>query len=223
MATILHTLTRLAGIRSVKLSALSLCFLLVLAALVWQGLQLRAALQPPVLAPTEASEPGPQDGPTQLGKGLLGLFGSSADAESVAAEALEKLPESNLDLQVSAIFFVIPAEQSTAILEDGDRTLILKPGEEVRPGIAVQRIESHRITLKRNGKLEQITFRGYGDIPGASPAPDSPMPMPVAQNIEPVTDTLASSLPAVAEPVPASQGVPTAYQQYIQRKLAQNK
>ncbi|MGA6108331.1 type II secretion system protein N [Pseudomonas solani] len=223
MATILHMLTRLAGIRSVKLSALSLCFLLVLAALVWQGLQLRAALQPPVLAPTEASEPGPQDGPTQLGTGLLGLFGSSADAESVAAEALEKLPESNLDLQVSAIFFVVPAEQSTAILEDGDRTLILKPGEEVRPGIAVQRIESHRITLKRNGKLEQITFRGYGDIPGASPAPDSPMPMPVAQNIEPVTDTLASSLPAVAEPVPASQGVPTAYQQYIQRKLAQNK
>lgn len=223
MATILHTLTRLAGARSVKLSALSLCFLLVLAALVWQGLQLRAALQPPVLAPTEASEPGPQDGPTQLGKGLLGLFGSSADAESVAAEALEKLPESNLDLQVSAIFFVVPAEQSTAILEDGDRTLILKPGEEVRPGIAVQRIESHRITLKRNGKLEQITFRGYGDIPGANPAPESPTPMPVAQNIEPVTDTLASSLPAVAEPVPASQGVPTAYQQYIQRKLAQNK
>lgn len=221
MATILHTLTRLAGIRSVKLSALSLCFLLALAALVWQGLQLRTALQPPVLAPTEANEPGPQDGPTPLGKSLLGLFGSSADAESVAAEALEKLPESNLDLQVSAIFFMVPAEQSTVIVEDGDRTLTLKPGEEVRPGIAVQRIESHRITLKRNGKLEQITFRGFGEMPGGSPAAESPMP--VAQNIEPVTDTLASSLPAVAEPAPATQGVPTAYQQYIQRKLAQNK
>lgn len=221
MATILHTLTQLAATRAVKLSALSLCSLLMLAALTWHGLQLRTALQPPVLAPSALNEPGPQDGPTPLGKGLLGLFGSSAEAESVAAEALEKLPESNLDLQVSAIFFMAPAEQSTVILEDGDRTLILKPGEEVRPGIAVQRIESHRITLKRNGKLEQISFRGFGEMPGSSAAPESPMP--VAQNIEPVTDTLASSLPATPEPAVASQGVPTAYQQYIQRKLAQNK
>ena len=124
MATILHTLTQLAATRAVKLSALSLCSLLMLAALTWHGLQLRAALQPPVLTPSALNEPGPQDGPTPLGKGLLGLFGSSAEAESVAAEALEKLPESNLDLQVSAIFMA-PAEQSTVILEDGDRTLIL--------------------------------------------------------------------------------------------------
>ncbi|WP_165666282.1 type II secretion system protein N [Metapseudomonas otitidis] len=221
MAIILHTLNQLAATRAVKLSSLSLCSFLMLAALTWHGLQLRAVLHPPVLTPSAMSKPDPQDRPTPLGKGLLVLFGSSAEAESVTAEALEKLPESNLDLQVSAIFFMAPAEQSTVILEDGDRTLILKPGEEVRPGIAVQRIESHRITLKRNGKLEQVSFRGFGEISGSSPTPESTMP--VTQSINPASDTLTSSLPTAAEPTVASQSEPTAYQQFIQRKLAQNK
>src|SRR5690606_29290158 len=65
---------------------------------------------------------------------LPGLFGPTSSMPIKLAKA-EQLPESNLDLQVSAIFFMASSEHSSVVLEDGNRTLILRAGEEARPGI----------------------------------------------------------------------------------------
>lgn len=175
----------------------------------WQGFglyqQLRLAAEQtpqatsPIAAKPERREPS---------AALLELFGTGERDGELAEQQNAPLPESNLNLQVSAIFFVTPVEQSSVIIEDGDQTKTLKRGEEVRPGILVQRIQSNRVTLKHNGKLEQISFRGYAE--GAAAAQQEIAQQPAHEDaFEP------------AQPDPSTAGLSTAYQQFIQRKLAQ--
>jgi len=206
-------------------------FILMLAALTWQATQFIRHInsQPPITGAVsgETTKPHTESKPSSA---LLSLFGAKKNDTELAAQALKKLPESNLTLQVSAIFSMARTEQSSVILEDGDRTMILKSGEEARPGVVVQAIESHRITLKRNGKLEQISFKGFGEMPGGNSI-DSPLPTAqevsaapaISQNNdnEVIAQTLAGNPPATSTAF--DQNLPTAYQQYIQRKLAQNK
>lgn len=175
----------------------------------WQGFELyrlhltEAAAKAPS-TPRSAVEPSK----VELSASLLQLFGAQQrNPEQVESNAA--VPESTLNLQVSAIFLVAPIEQSSVIIEDGDQTKILRRGEQVRPGILVQRIQSDRVTLKRNGKLEQISLRGFAEGSSAPPRemvqqapPDEPPPM----------DTPPSAAPGLATP----------YQQFIQRKLAQS-
>ncbi|HLD66724.1 MAG TPA: type II secretion system protein N [Pseudomonas sp.] len=175
----------------------------------WQGLGLYR------LHLTEAADKSPST-PTsvnvapkvELSASLLQLFGAK-QRNLEQAESNAVVPESTLNLQVSAIFLVAPIEQSSVIIEDGDQTKILRRGEQVRPGILVERIQSDRVTLKRNGKLEQISLRGFAEGSSAPPRemvqqapPPEPMPM----------DT----------PTAAPAGLATPYQQFIQRKLAQS-
>lgn len=154
----------------------------------------------------------------KLSTALFELFGPNKTGSTQVDEAAEKLPESNLNLHVSAIFFMANLGHSSIVLEDGDRTLILKPGDEARPGVTVQHIESNRVTLKRNGKLEQISFRGFGEIAGSALEPSSLPPLAQSSNSEPLTATTS-----LETPPPLEQSTPTAYQQFIQRKLAQTK
>lgn len=190
-----------------------LLFTLMLASLTWKGvsfwsevrIQEGADTAPPL---TPARNP---DRITTKGR-LPALFGSP-DRE-VEPKSLERVPESNLNLQVSAIFFVTEPEQSTAVLEDGNQTLMLRPGEEVRPGIIIAGIEGNRVTLKRNGKLEQLSFRGFGEGEATSleSLPVATMEAPrQSQASQPISDQVTDGVPP-----------PTAYQQFIQRKLAQN-
>lgn len=231
MATLLISATQFFAVRSVRLSALAVLFIAMLVTLTWQATQFIRDLnsQPPIAgaARSETTKPDTEDKPSSA---LLSLFGAKKNDVELAAQALEKLPESNLNLQVSAIFSMARAEQSSVILEDGDRTMILKPGEEARPGIVVQAIESHRITLKRNGKLEQISFKGFGEMPGGNSIGS---PLPTAQEVSAVPATSQNNDNEVIAQAPTGnppatstavdQNLPTAYQQYIQRKLAQNK
>lgn len=175
----------------------------------WQGfglyrLHLSEAVGKAQSTPVSASEPAK----TELSASLLQLFGPQ-QRNLEQAEANAAVPESTLNLQVSAIFFVAPIEQSSVIIEDGDQTKILRRGEQVRPGILVQRIQSDRVTLKRNGKLEQISLRGFAEGTSLPPReiaqqapPEEPMPMDA--------------------PAAAPAGLATPYQQFIQRKLAQS-
>lgn len=166
---------------------------------------------------------------------LLGnLFGFSDATTAISTVPTDELPESNLNLHVSAIFFRTVPAQSTAILEDGDKTLILKTGDEARPGIVVQQIDRNRITLKRNDKLEQISFRGFSDsaseTAGLSTLPSSGQAARLAGETASRTSnrTLAEAR-VHAKPVSnitsgaPQSGASTAYQNYIQRKLAQAK
>jgi len=198
----LKTMPRLAFVLAAAL------LLGMLAHLGWQGFgfykQLRQAVQAPQAATSVVAEPERRE-PSAA---LMGLFGAGERDSELAEQQNTPLPESNLNLQVSAIFFVTPVEQSSVIIEDGDQTKTLKRGEEVRPGIVVQRIQSDRVTLKRNGKLEQISFRGYAE--GAATTPQA-----IAQQ-PPREDATESAAPAASPP-----GLSTAYQQFIQRKLAQ--
>lgn len=215
MASFLQTLSSPVTARAAKVSALLVLPALIAGALGWQALQfVRATQQLSAVADRPAPPSRPDSAKRALDEKLLGLFGS-ADQEQLEQAPRAALPESNLDLQISAIFFMTPPEASSVIIEDGNKTLILKPGEEARPGISIAQIESNRVTFKRNGKLEQLSFRGFGDgeseptedLPLAAIAP-SPSPPP------------ASEAPMEAKS-PSAQ--PTAYQQFIQRKLAQNK
>ncbi len=231
MATVLTPITQFFAVRSVRLSALTVLTIAMLATLGWQINHFIHGLtsQAPVAAAQtgETTQPDTKNKPSSS---LLSLFGAKNPDADLAAQTLEKLPESNLNLQVSAIFFMARAAQSSVILEDGDRTMILKPGEEARPGIVVQAIESNRITLKRNGKLEQISFKGFGEMPGAN-TPTSTLPSApelsaapeISQNNDSeVVAQVPVDIPSAA-PAAVEQNSPTAYQQYIQRKLAQNK
>lgn len=212
-----RTFNHFAAIRSVQLTALLLLTLTILATQSWQGFNFFSELQHDKLsiginAPqgiTKTDKPG-------LSKSLIQLLGSTEDLADQGHKAAEIHPESNLNLQVSAIFFMAPPGKSSVILEDGDRTLILTPGEEARPGITIQAIESNLITLKRNGKLEQISFREHdeanSDTPGLSSLPAQ------VQSAE-----SAATSPETATATATEQNTPTAYQQYIQRKLALNK
>lgn len=214
MVSAFRTLTHYASIRSVRLGGSALLALGMFASLGREGLELLRTVQQvaparAVVAPLAVSGPASSDPAPPL----LQLFGDAPAGTVALAEKAAPLPESNLNIQVSAIFFQSTPEQSSVVLEDGDNTLMLKSGEEVRPGIAVSRIESHRITLERGGKFEQISFRGFGGEDGDSPAP-SQLP-PIVQ----VIPDASPLLPADG----GGQGAPAAYQQYIQRKLAQNK
>ncbi len=231
MATVLAPITQFFAVRSIRLSALTVLTIAMLATLGWQISQFVRGLnnQAPVAA-AQTGETTPETNENKPSSSLLSLFGAKNPDADLAAQTLEKLPESNLNLQVSAIFFMARAAQSSVILEDGDRTMILKPGEEARPGIVVQAIESNRITLKRNGKLEQISFKGFGEMPGAntpanalpSAAEISAAPEISQNNDSEVIAQLPVDMPT-APPAAVEQNSPTAYQQYIQRKLAQNK
>ncbi|MDG9925153.1 MULTISPECIES: type II secretion system protein N [unclassified Pseudomonas] len=212
MASFVQTLSSPLAATSAKLGIWLVLPALILASISWQAFQFAQTTRQQAPA-AEAAQPAAQSESAKrsLDKHLLGIFGS-ADQEQPDQAQREALPESNLDLQISAIFFMTAPEESSVIIEDGNKTLILKPGEEARPGIAIAKIESNGVTFKRNGKLEQLSFRGFGE--GESAAPES---LPAAP-AEPPTAT--NETPAVAK---SAESPPTAYQQFIQRKLAQNK
>ena len=231
MATVLTPMTQLFAARSIRLGALTVLTISMLVTLGWEVSHFFRGFtsQTPVAA-VQTGETTLPDTKNKLSSSLLSLFGAKNPDTDLAAKTTEKLPESNLNLQVSAIFFMARAAQSSVILEDGDRTMILKPGEEARPGIVLQAIETHRITLKRNGKLEQISFKGFGEMPGANtPAntlpstPELSVTPEISQNNDSeVVAQIPVDIPS-AEPAAVEQNTPTAYQQYIQRKIAQNK
>jgi type II secretory pathway component PulC len=213
MASFLQTLSSPLAARGAKFGAWLVLPALILATLGWQAFQFAQTTQKQasiaeIATATSSSEPAKKS----LDKHLLGIFGS-LDQEQPEQTRLEALPESNLDLQISAIFFMTSPAESSVILEDGNKTLILKPGEEARPGIAIAKIESNGVTFKRNGKLEQLSFRGFGE--GESATPDS---LPTAPAESPIASANETSGVATSAESP-----PTAYQQFIQRKLAQNK
>jgi type II secretory pathway component PulC len=215
MANALRMTINFAKTRSAQRLLLTLLVISMTAILGGQGFRFFNELQLNKPDSTIGS-PAPTPEKRKLSTALIELFGSSGGDSTQISKAAEQLPESNLNLHVSAIFFMANPGQSSIVLEDGDRTLILKPGDEARPGITVQHIESNRVTLKRNGKFEQISFRGFGEIASNGSAPSS-LP-PIAQNSEPLATTTSSETPATLE-----QNTPTAYQQFIQRKLAQTK
>jgi type II secretory pathway component PulC len=211
MASFLQTLSSPMAARSAKFGAWLMLPALTLATLGWQAFQFaQTTRQQDSIAEVTSTTSSPTPANKSLDQHLLGIFGS-LDQEQPEQVQREALPESNLDLQISAIFFMTRPEESSVIIEDGNKTLILKPGEEARPGIAIAEIESNRVTFKRNGKLEQLSFRGFGE--GESASPES---LPVASAEPPP--------PAVEAPAAAksTEPPPTAYQQFIQRKLAQN-
>ncbi|TBV01912.1 type II secretion system protein N [Phytopseudomonas dryadis] len=214
MASLLIKLNRLMESSLFRWTSMPLVMGCLAALLAFKSIALRQTLQLPADANIPLDQPQAAS-PKPLSAELLTLFGTSRDKEAAQPE-LAVLPESNLNLQVSAIFFNSSAAQSHVILEDGDKTLSLKPGEEVRPGITLQKVESHRITLKRNGQLEQVSFRGYGDSPADVNLESLP---PIAQSMAPPTPTM----PNAEQPAMEPNNVPTPYQQYIQRKIAQNK
>lgn len=213
MASFLQTLSSPSAVKAAQFAALLVLPALILSALGWQAWQFSNMIRLQTASAIDSPKPS-QAAPDNksLDKQLLGLFGSfdHPKSEQIRSEAL---PESNLDLQISAIFFMTPPEESSVIIEDGSTTLILRPGEEARPGISIAQIESDRVTFKRNGKLEKLSFRGFGE--GETTNVDS---LPVASNEPP---------PAASGAAPATPATdlnqPTAYQQFIQRKLAQNK
>lgn len=214
MASYPRALSSPAVAKAARLATQLLFPALALSILGWQALQFTKTVQQQAVIATN-SPPPPQPAPEMkpFGKHLLELFGSSEHTKPEHIRS-ETLPESNLDLQISAIFFMTPPEESSVIIEDGSNTLILKPGEEARPGIAIAQIESDRVTFKRNGKLEQLSFRGFGE--GEKPSPQS---LPIA-TAEPASVPMHEMPPTAGS---SQQPQTPAYQQFIQRKLAQNK
>ncbi|MDP2745359.1 type II secretion system protein N [Pseudomonas sp.] len=215
MANTLQMTINLATTRATQHLVLAFVIMAVVAGLCWLEFKFINELQ--LKAPFRATNvPTTTPERQKLSRALFELFGpEKTDPNPISAPA-EQLPESNLNLHVSAIFFMANPGHSSIVLEDGDRTLILKPGDEARPGVSVQHIESNRVTLKRNGKLEQISFRGFGEIASSDLA--SLPPLAQSSNSEPLT---AAASPA--PPPQLEQTTPTAYQQFIQRKLAQTK
>ena len=214
MASFLQPLSSPNAVKAARLIALLVFPALILGTLGWQALQFSKTTREHAVVAKDSPKPSLSTAEKKsFDKQLLGLFGSSdhSKPEQIRSEAL---PESNLDLQISAIFFMTPPEESSVIIEDGSKTLILKPGEEARPGISITQIESNRVTFKRNGKLEQLSFRGFGE--GEATSPES-LPVAAAEPAQP----LMSDAPPTANT--GEQPPPTAYQQFIQRKLAQNK
>jgi type II secretory pathway component PulC len=217
MASTPFTLTTLATARFSRLAIFSLLIVAMLGSLGWQAMGFYRQLQQPFADRTPPSAPSKAEPHiAEMNKAVLQLFGSTELQPGDISDTNQPLPESNLNLSVSAIFHKTKPGKSTVILKDGDKELILNPGDEARPGILVHRIDSNRITLKRNGKLEQISLKGFGEIEGLSSTAPS---LPLAEVPE-QSDPYASQ--PLEPPVP-TQAASTAYQQFIQRKLAQNK
>ncbi|SDL02688.1 type II secretion system protein N [Pseudomonas indica] len=217
MASTPFTLTTLATARFSRLAIFSVVIMAMLGSLGWQAMGFYRQLQQPFADRTPPSAPSKAEPHiAEMNKAILQLFGSTELQPGDISDTNQPLPESNLNLSVSAIFHKTKPGKSTVILKDGDKELILNPGDEARPGILVHRIDSNRITLKRNGKLEQISLKGFGEIEGLSSTAPS---LPLAEVPE-QSDPYASQ--PLEPPVP-TQPASTAYQQFIQRKLAQNK
>jgi len=219
MAPSLASLTELSLPLRWRQGAMLCVALAMLGALGWQGQafyrQMTSAGAASQAAATATDTAPARDRNT--GKALDALFGGSDAGATGDHPPGAELPESTLDIQVSAIFFVGTPGSSSVILEDGDKTLMLRPGEEVRAGVTLEGVEARRITLKRNGKYEQVTFRGFDQDGGGSN--DSPH-LPTVDNSPPAAP-LAQQ--AGTQRPPTAAPPPPAYQQLIQRKLAQNK
>lgn len=183
-----------------------------------QGLGFYRSIQTtPAVTPAMNPSVSEDEQPSMPSAAAQALFGASMGENERMTDA--PLPESNLNLQVSAIFFTTPHELSTVVLEDGDKTVTLKRDEEVRKGVIIKNIESHRVTLERNGKLEQITFRGFSEGRDSSPVQTAQAPR--IANAAPAQIMKKAPTPASVRK-PSQQRTSTAYQKFMQRKQAQH-
>lgn len=193
---LLPQLGRLSENRSASASAAAMLIFLF----TWQLITFRSSITP-AAAPAKAETLSKETHHTPSQELLL-LFQTNAPITTTPKQV--ELPESNLALQISAIFFSGTTEHSTAVLEDGDKTLILKAGEEIRPNVTIERIDSTQITIKRNAKLEILSLKGFEDHSMKNSAQRE---QAIAHKPNKINNT---------------QKTTSAYQKFIHRKLAQN-
>lgn len=87
------------------------------------------------------------------------LFKSHGAGAALALAREERLEEASLNLTLLGTTIAVPAERSSAVLEDGTRgeTVVVYPNQRVA-GATVERIEPRRVVLSYNGRLQQISF-----------------------------------------------------------------
>lgn len=111
----------------------------------------------PALSQTEGQSGGHDEPPISLGQ--LDLFGTPPDNEPVSQAISQSAPKTNLQLVLEGVLVAAQPEDSGAIVSGNQgEAKYYKVGDTLPGQAKLVAVESHRILLKRNGKVEALPF-----------------------------------------------------------------
>ena len=170
--------------------------------LAMQSVALRRLLLSPVASSSIAPESRSQSTDMQS---LLGLFGSGAATTSVA-------PNTTLRLTLLGSFVRADNQRSSAIIQlEGNPAKRYAVGQELSNGVSLYGVYRDRVELKRNGRVETLSFSKAHPSQSAAPA----LPAPDSNNLsqlqtlgEENAQQLQQSMQALRERLQAAEAAP---------------
>lgn len=120
----------------------------------------------------------------------------------------------DLSILLHGSFVSADPERSSALLQVGDQPARrYRVGDELTQGIVLHRVYANRVQVRRNGRLETLSFPKTGGAGVAIPEPfealpPSPNEMPVSDNPESAPAPLAPSGPPPGVFDPPPEAVP---------------
>ncbi len=163
-------------------AVLSLAAVLWLGHNAWRDVQLgqtKTRLAPS--APSHSNPPATSV-ETLVAGNLFGVNGSTLQA----AVTTESVPETRLKLELRGTFASTMEDESRALIaEKGKSSNYYKLFDQLPGGASLERIEAGRVMLKRNGRLETLSFSQTPDsrsrLAENSPPPLSPKQSEIAE------------------------------------------
>ncbi|MBR9912695.1 MAG: hypothetical protein GYB33_20335 [Gammaproteobacteria bacterium] len=97
------------------------------------------------------------------------LFGQPVSAGPVAKREEEEAPETRLSLELRGVFSSSNAEASSALIaEKGKSAKYYHVGDKLPGGASLDRVAASHVELRRNGRLERLSFSPPGSSPASS-------------------------------------------------------
>ncbi len=182
-----------------------LALLLVLLMSVSLALQ-SVALRRLLLSPAASSSVAPESRSHSTDmQSLLPLFGSDAATTSVA-------PNTTLRLTLLGSFVRADNQRSSAIIQlEGNPAKRYAVGQELSNGVSLYGVYRDRVELKRNGRVETLSFSKSQPSPSAAPAtpaPDGDTLTQLQALGEENTQQLQQNMQALRERLQAAEAAP---------------
>lgn len=89
------------------------------------------------------------------------------------AENLEEIQDTKLNIKLTGILYT--PEDSVAVIEENNKTFVLRTGEELRSDIVIEQIEPNFVVLNNRGKLEKLALQ-ESELPVATRSAKTSIP-----------------------------------------------
>ena len=117
------------------------------------------------------------------------LFGNGAAARDAVVRE-EAAPETRLSLELKGVFSSNLSDSSAALIAERGKTAdYYRVGDRLPGGATLERVASNHVELRRNGRLERLSFSPPGTVmPGSS-----------SESVEPSSPLVNSAPPGAGE------------------------